>query len=515
MGRRIGNRIRLFCALAWLAVCGVAAASEYRGQVSFRGQPVPGATVTITQGSKKFVTVSDQGGVYTFIDLADGAWKIDIQMQGFSTIHGEVIIPPPANAASWDLSLLHADQLMALAKLPQAPQPLAPAVTHRPEASQGVVPDVPGSQDADQESSDGFLVNGSVSNAATSRFALDRAFGNRRPNSKSLFTGGLAVFFDNSALDARPFSLSGLNSPKASYNRITGAATLGGPVKIPRLLPHGPTFFLGYQWLRDHDAETESALVPTAAERTGDLSGSLNALGQPATILDPATGQPFAGNLVPVSSQAAALLQLYPLPNISGNPLYNYQVPVLNSTHQDSLESRLDKTLGRKDQLYGSFNLRSTRAGSSNLFGFTDRTSTLGINTNVNWSHRFNQLLFVYAGYHFSRLRTQVMPYFQDRQNISGVAGIAGNDQDPTNWGPPALNFSSGIAGLTDAQSSFNRSRTDRFSGSLARLSRPSQHHPRRRFSQATVQRFLPAGPAWHLHLYRSRDQQWGVNLWL
>ena len=469
MRRRIDNGIRLFCALVLLAMCGVAAASEYHGQVSFRGQPVPGATVTITEGSKRFVTVSDQGGLYTFVDLPGGAWKIDIEMQGFSTIHSEVNLPPTAPPANWELSLLRVDQLMAIAKTSSGTQPATPTVSPRRETTDGTAPALPKrQQDLDQDSSDGFLVNGSVSNAATSRFALDRAFGNRRPNSKSLFTGGFAAFFDNSSLDARPFSLSGLNSPKASYNRITAAVTLGGPIKIPRLWPHGPTFFLGYQWTRDHDAETQSALVPTVAERAGDLSGLLNLLGQPAVIVNPATGQPFAGNLVPVKSQANALLQLYPLPNIVDNPLYNYQLPVLDSTHQDALQSRLDKTLGRKDQLYGSFNFRSTRAASSNLFRFTDKTATLGVNTNINWAHRFNQLFFVYAGYRLSRLRVRTEPYFQNRQNISAAAGIAGNDQDPTNWGPPTLNFASGIAPLSDGQSSFNRNRTDAFSASVA-----------------------------------------------
>jgi hypothetical protein len=35
-----------------------------------------------------------------------------------------------------------------------------------------------------------------------------------------------------------------------------------------------------------------------------------------------------------------------------------------------------------------------------------------------------------------------------------------GNNQEPSNWGPPALTFSSGIAGLSDAQSSFDRNQT-------------------------------------------------------
>ena len=50
-------------------------------------------------------------------------------------------------------------------------------------------------------------------------------------NSKSLYNGGLAAVYDNSALDARPYSLSGLDTPKASYNRITGIFTLGGPLE--------------------------------------------------------------------------------------------------------------------------------------------------------------------------------------------------------------------------------------------------------------------------------------------
>ncbi len=126
------------------------------------------------------------------------------------------------------------------------------------------------------------------------------------------------------------------------------------------------------------------------------------------------------------------------------------------------------RRIGRKDEVYGSFNFQSTRSSTTNLFAFTDKTDILGINFNVNWSHRFSQRIFVNTGYHFSRLRTNIVPYFENRQNISGEAGITGNNQDPSNWGPPALTFSSGITMLTDENSSFNRNRTDSFSGSIA-----------------------------------------------
>jgi hypothetical protein len=401
-------------------------------------------------------------------------------MQCFSTIHADVIIVPKMPAAKWELTLLPLDQLMARTKITQAQpdvQAASNAAGNKPQStsakeSNGGLAEIPKPQVDASQSADGLLINGSLNNAATSKFSLDQAFGNHRPNSRSLYNGGLVFVFDNSTFDAKPYSLSGLDTPKPAYNRITGAITLGGPLHIPHIMPHGPTFFGAYQWTRDHTAEAESGLVPTATERTGDLSGLLNAQGQPLVNFDPATGMPFADNVVPVSSQAQALLQLYPLPNIApdapGASRYNYQIPVLDSSHQDVVQSRLEKAIGRKDDVYGGFNLQSTRAGNADIFGFVDTTDTLGINTNVHWSHRFSQRFFTYAGYTFSRLRTQVRPWFESRENVAGMAGITGNNQDPSNWGPPTLNFSNGITALTDAQSSFNRSRTDAFSGSAA-----------------------------------------------
>ena len=90
--RRAGRILYLVCVLAALGFANVAAASEYHGLVTFGGLPVPGATITVTQGTKKLTTVSEQGGIYSFPDLADGPWKIEIQMQCFSTIHAEITV---------------------------------------------------------------------------------------------------------------------------------------------------------------------------------------------------------------------------------------------------------------------------------------------------------------------------------------------------------------------------------------------------------------------------------------
>ncbi|HUH63170.1 MAG TPA: TonB-dependent receptor [Terracidiphilus sp.] len=455
---------RLVLALISLCFPALALATEVRGVVIFNALPVPGATVTVTHDATQQSTVTDQNGVYTFDNLSDGNWKIEIAMDGFATVRGDVTVVPGMPAGKWELTLLPLDKLLAMSTERPASSVQRPASGAEGTTSSSASPavEIPSPEsDTNRDSDDGFLVNGSVNNAATSQYALEQAFGNRRPGSMGLYNGGFAAILDNSALDARPYSLSGFASPKPTYDRITGVATVGGPIRIPHVLPRGPTFFFAYQGTRDHDAATETGLVPTQAERAGNLSALLNAFGAPVTIFDPVTGLPFMKNIVPVSPQARVLLQLYPLPNIARSLPYNYQIPVLNSSHQDVVQLRLDKTVGHRDQLYGRLNLQSTREGNANLFGFVDSTATLGIDTTIHWSHRFAPRMFLNAGYNFSRLRTLVRPEFENGRNISGEAGITGNDQDPADWGPPALSFASGFAALSDAQSAFNRNRTD------------------------------------------------------
>lgn len=456
--RRINQHLRLLrlaaCVVACLIASRVALASEYHGQVTFGGLPIPGVTITAMQGSLKLVAVSDQQGVYSFADLPNGAWKISVEMQCFSTIEQTVTITPNVAAGTWELKLLSLDQIVAESKAVKAEGTavlsassiVAPGKSEAPKAKDSAATESPKPPEETAPSSpDGLLINGSVNNAATSQFSLAPAFGNNRSGKKGLYTGGFAVILGNSVLDARPYSLSGQTTPKPEYNRVTGVVTLGGPLKIPHLLPHGPNFFVAYQWTRNSDATTLSGLVPTEAQRNGDLP---------------------AGGVAPVE-QAQALLKLYPLPNVVGNSLYNYQVPVISNTHQDALQSRLDKTIGNKNQFYGGLAFQSIRADGANLFGFVDTTDTLGINANVNWVHRFNHSMFLTTGYKFSRLRMQVTPNFENRINVSGEAGITGNNQEPTNWGPPALIFSSGIASLSDAQSAFNRNETNAVSSSV------------------------------------------------
>src|SRR5207244_13192241 len=81
--------------------------TEYRGQVVFNGVPVPGATVTATQGEKKFTAITDPMGAYVFPDLPEGTWAIEIEMQGFVPLKGDT------STSTWELKMLPVGEIKA------------------------------------------------------------------------------------------------------------------------------------------------------------------------------------------------------------------------------------------------------------------------------------------------------------------------------------------------------------------------------------------------------------------
>ena len=463
--RRVAGTLRLLCALLCVAVAVPALASAYHGQVTFNGLPVPGVSVTLTQGSTGFATITDARGNYSFPDLHDGLWTLQIEMTGFATIRQSIAVAPNARATQIDLKLLPPGTLKADVETSTSPPPSAPAsIAKTPSPPEKPATPAPPESDADlrQRAADGLLINGSVNNAASSAFAMSPVFGNNR-YAHGLYNGGIGAILSNSALDARPFSITGLNTPKPEFSDLTAVATFGGPLKIRHMIDKDPRIFVGYQWTRNHDDSTDSTVVPTTLERDGNFTQTLNANGQPIEIFNPATGQQFTDNTITpglIADQAKALLNFYPLPNLAAGTLYNYQIPLLSDSHQDALQMRVDQSFGFRDQVNGRFALQSTRSSSPNVFNFVDTTDLLGLSTNVQWSHRFGQRLFIYPSFAFSRTRTRVIPWFENRENVSGQAGIVGNDQDPTDWGPPGLTFSSGIASLSDSNSANTRIQT-------------------------------------------------------
>jgi hypothetical protein len=474
--------------------------TEHHGQIMFAGVPVPGATVTATQGDKKFVAVTDQVGGYSFPELGDGPFTLQVEMLGFSTLKQEVNTP----TAEFELKMLPIDEIQAEVVHETAPEPTpaptapTPANTKQAaaqprrqagfqrtevNASGGANPapaanDAPpptssafanlSQEDLNQRAADGLLINGTVNNGAATPFAQLQRIGNNL-RGRPLYTGNASVLIDNSALDARAYSQTGQDTRKPSYNRFTGSFNVGGPMRIPHLFKNNsaPQFFFGYQRLQNRNANTVFGRMPTAAERNGDFSQTLSPLGQPVQIVDPLTGLPFTGNVIPqerISPQARTLLNLFPFPNFTDNARYNYQIPLVDATHQDNIQGRVNKAINSKNQFVAAIDIQKIRSDNSNLFNFLDTTRTLGINGSFQWTVRPRQRFSATFRYQFNRQSARVRPYFADRLNVSGLAGITGNNQDAVNWGPPTLNFSGSISpSLSDAQYSFNRTENNTF----------------------------------------------------
>jgi hypothetical protein len=493
--------------------------AEFHGQVKFGGLPVPGATIIATQADKTQSAVSDQLGVYSFADLPDGNWTLSVEMPGFSPVKQDVTTGTSLPGPSFDLKMLPLDQMQTVAAppvvvgpasatqtssadpAPAAPPPAPSAVpagkpssaTAKVAAAAAAKPatafqrtDLQGAANApaapaapepapevtselSQRAADGFLVNGSSVNGASSPFAQSNAFGNSRKGVRSLYTSAIQVVMDSSVLDARPYSLTGQNTERPGFNHAVGTLSFGGPIKIPHLINrNGPNFTVNYTWFRNRNPSITTNTMPNALERGGDFSQQLNSLGKPVQIFDPTNGQQFAGNQIPVSRispQATALLAFYPLPNFASAAGYNYQAPLIANAHQDAFNARLQKSFKRKNFMAGGLSMQSNRNDTSNVYNFLDLTHSLGINANVSYRRTYTARFFGTFGYTFSRNSNETFPFFANRANVSGIAGITGNNQDPLNWGPPSLSFGSSlISGLSDQNSRITHNQTHAFS---------------------------------------------------
>ena len=255
------------------------------------------------------------------------------------------------------------------------------------------------------------------------------------------------MILDNSALDAKPYSLTGQNNPKLSYNHFRTTGAFGGPLKIPKLLTGDKTFFfINYQLTRNHNANILDGLVPTADQRQGIF--------------------PALGTLT-INPQAQSLLNLYPLPNFTGSTRYNYQIPIISLGNQSNVSARISQTINSKNQVVGNFSWQNNHTTNPNLFGFVDTSTTSGVNAGAGWTHHFTTTLMSNLRYNFSRSAAETNPFFANTQNISHDAGIQGNDQSPSSWGPPSLSFSNGISGLSDGNFALNHNTTNQVGENL------------------------------------------------
>ena len=85
--------MRLLTNLTAFTLACAGGAFAQSGIVKSNGLPIPGATVTATQGGRKTVTTTDENGRYDFSGLTPGACTLEVQMFGFRVERRDAQVP--------------------------------------------------------------------------------------------------------------------------------------------------------------------------------------------------------------------------------------------------------------------------------------------------------------------------------------------------------------------------------------------------------------------------------------
>jgi hypothetical protein len=158
--------------------------------------------------------------------------------------------------------------------------------------------------------------------------------------------------------------------PPTLWNQFGGS--LGGPIQKDK------TFIFGdYQGSRQKNGDSQLLRVPTAAERSGDLSDLGTDVFDPGLNNNavPASRQKFTNAAIPaarLSPQALNLLKFIPLPNVAGatgsGP--NYAASGSGIVQNDAFDVRVDRYQNEKLHLFGRYSFLQVGQTAPGAFGF-------------------------------------------------------------------------------------------------------------------------------------------------
>ena len=521
---------------------------EIAGSAHSGKTPLPGVNVTAanTLTGKKYVSATNSEGKFTLSGLARGRYVVRIEFMGFATFTQEVVLNPENPAGKVDAELILASRqqepsnnaMAAMAAAGRGFQSLAMESTlsslgggngdfgganGNGSPNNGDVASLPLNGAGAEGPTESVSVSGAQ--GRTQDFGMgneeelqqriqefrDRmqregggSFGpppggggfagpgivmiGRMPRGFNINQPHGVLYYtnDNSVLDARPFSLTGIPTAQASYNQAHFGANVGGPLNIPKVFNGGNKwfFFGGWNGSRGSNPYDAFSTVPTEAERSGDFRQAAYNDGQAVQIFNPQTGQPyqFNGNanmLDPslISSSAQTLLSYIPLPNIPTNTFgQNFHYVTSASSSSDAVSFRLIHNFGAtpgpgggrailggpggmegggggRRPAHSNINFGLNWARSSNDIvnpfpSLAGGNSTQGLNASVGWVYgkgrATNNLRVNYNHNHVSTTNL-----YSNVINVAGLAGITGVSTDPFNWGLPGISFTS-FGGLAD-----------------------------------------------------------------
>jgi hypothetical protein len=213
--------------------------------------------------------------------------------------------------------------------------------------------------------------------------------------------GSLYHYFRNDVLSANLFENNATGVKRAAFRWNQPGLVIDGPVWIPKLYNGRDKTFFMFSWEKIISSipAPVTQTQPTAEQRNGDFSKTLQANGQPITIYDPltttctgnnCTRTPFANNIIPanrIDPVAKKILDFIPLPNQPGNAqgFFNHFIsPNARTDEYDQFAARLDHSLSDRHKLSGRW-LRNNRHEARGLAGYQEVASPFFLHYRKNY----------------------------------------------------------------------------------------------------------------------------------
>ncbi len=438
MYRRVGS----WCLLALLITCGIASGQTYqggiRGQVRDEQGVIPGATVTlINEATTVSRTVeTNEVGEYSFANVLPAVYTLKASLAGFRSEERKGLQVVTGQSIALDFTLAVgalAEQITVVGGSPLVER-LTPTVATSLDktfleslpifgrntffaatASANVVasgdPQFVRMQDQSGASQisigggprrgNGYLLEGvpitDLINRATFMPSIEatedlkvqvktydaemgRAAGgvfNTTAKSGSNDWHGTAVFINKPEWGTGNLyfaRVAGLEKPEQYY--YDWAGSIGGPI-----VKNKTFFWFSLEGYQQKSTRNNVLTLPTALERRGDFSQTLNAAGRPVILYDPLTtrpdpnnpGQfirdPFPGNVIPanrLNPVALAMLSGIPIPE-SGKS-YNGNATLIDGPQQQET-FKLDQRWSDRWTTTGMYAYQHTREPGSAFYG--------------------------------------------------------------------------------------------------------------------------------------------------
>ncbi len=357
-----------------------------------------GTTVHVTSQSSISTATTNISNIKTARDLAQ--LPSITRQQGDQGVTPFVLMNPGASSTNGN-ALPKVGGVRQIAVIPT----MDGIQTTTNETGQGAGPIQP-SQDAVQE------INVQLANTPA-EFSTPTSITMVTKSGTNGFHGSAYWQYNGDALNTRNYFSSTV--PFRVYNDFAGS--VGGPIRKDK------TFFFGdYEASRESAYGVVTATAPLVPWRTGNFSG------QSKPVVDPSTGKPFPGNMIPSDRISAVSQKLqdyfYPTPNfgsptlLSGN--WRGQFPSDTGwTHFDSFDVRIDQNFHNGDKVFGRFSYRHMPRHIH--MNFLPPVGELlekryGTSTVLSWTHLFSPALL-------NELRGGLT-----RQNLSYNTNLIGSD---------------------------------------------------------------------------------------